>query len=238
MVVDSFLKGLFPLHCVLCGLRSHRELPLCEVCEAELTPNRTCCQRCALPLPPAGPAPRLCGICQQQAPRFDRVVAPWLYSDHLAHLIHRWKYQGDIRLTRLLAHLWLQEAKYVGSVDLLIPVPLHWRKHWRRGFNQSELLASRLYRDRPELCTGGLDLSLVRRTRATPAQSGMDARQRHRNLRGAFTTHRSCASLRVALVDDVLTTGATADALAGALRAAGVSRIEVWCLARTPSPGG
>jgi len=165
------------------------------------------------------------------------VIAPWLYTDHLAHLIHRWKYQGDLRLTRLLARLWLRGAGHAGQADLIVPVPLHWRKLWRRGFNQSEQLGSQLCKLHPDITTGGMDIRLARRKRATPAQSGMDATQRRHNVRGAFTTRRACASLRVAIVDDVLTTGATADALAKALRDAGASSIEIWCLARTPPPG-
>lgn len=238
-VAESLLEGLFPNHCVLCGLRSHRTVPLCAACQAELQVNSCCCQRCAIPLPPPASNNRqmLCGHCLHQPPPFDRVIAPWLYDEHLAHLIQRWKYHGERRLTPLLAHLWLQQAPAPTAVDLLIPIPLHWRRLWRRGFNQSELLCRLLRRSCPGLSGAPLNHRLLRRQRATAPQSGMNATQRMSNLSGAFTVSRSCDNLRVAIVDDVLTTGATATAAARALTAAGASHIEVWCLARTPAPG-
>lgn len=234
---SALLEGLFPHHCCLCGLRSHRDVPLCHGCEGDLSPNVHCCHRCAVPLATGPDGPRLCGSCLQSPPAFGRVVAPWRYSEHIAHLIHRWKYRGEVRLTPLLAHLWLREIPAPGAVDLLVPVPLHWRKLWHRGFNQSDLLCRQLYRARPAIASGGYRNDLVRRIRPTAAQSGMSAAERRRNLQGAFTTRGACATLRVAIVDDVLTTGATADAMARALRAAGASAVDVWCLARTPPPG-
>jgi ComF family protein len=164
------------------------------------------------------------------------VIAPWLYSEYLGHLIHRWKYSGDLGMTPLLAELWRQRAQPT-PVDLLVPVPLHWWRQWRRGFNQSELLAQRLHQVCPELSTSAIDTHLLKRHRATAVQSGSNARDRAGNLRGAFTVTRPCDNLRIAVIDDVLTTGATATEIARALAKAGASHIEIWCLARTPAPG-
>jgi len=233
----SLAEGLFPSYCILCGLRSYRPLPLCSHCQKALPGNDSCCYRCAIPLPGAGHTRRWCGQCLNAPPAFDRVVAPWLYGEQLAHLIHRWKYQGDRLLTVLLASLWLQQVADLEPVDVLIPVPLHWRRQWQRGYNQADLLARQLRRDDPRIHAAALDKPGVRRHRPTLAQSGIDARQRTRNLRGAFTVFRRYDNLRVAIVDDVLTTGATASSLAGALRDAGALGVEVWCLARTPAPG-
>ena len=246
-MVDNFssilLEGLFPNHCMLCGLRSHRRLPLCQACEGELQVNKHCCQCCAIPLAP-GIDPQgqtsgqyLCGNCLCDPPPYDRVVAPWLYCEQLAFLIQRWKYQGDRRLTPMLASLWLSQAGPIATVDAIVPVPLHWRRLWRRGFNQSELLARQLHSLNFLISRAELHHRSVRRRRATTAQSTIGAGQRAANLRGAFTVLQPYANLRVAIVDDVLTTGATAAALAGVLRRAGASRVEVWCLARTPAPG-
>lgn len=236
-LVNNLLEGLFPHACCLCGLPGRRDLPLCAPCERELEANRRACRCCALPLAGEGGGPRLCGACLRRPPHFDRVIAPWQYTAGLAHLIHRWKYRGETRLTALLAHLWLTGPVFPGEVDALVPMPLHWRKQWHRGFNQAELLARQLFRARPGLAEGGINPRLARRVRPTPPQSGMDAAARQRNLRGAFTAGAGCANLRLAIVDDVLTTGATASALAETLRAAGASRVEVWCVARTPAPG-
>ena len=235
----TVLEGLFPNYCILCGLRSHRQVPLCTQCRADLQTNSWCCQRCAIPLPPQNSdLQRLCGHCLHSPPPFHRVIAPWLYDEHLAYIIHRWKYRGERRLTPLLASLWLQRAACPSPVDLLIPVPLHWRRLWQRGFNQSDLLCLQLRCVCPALSTTAVDHRAIRRQRATAAQSGMNARQRASNLRGAFTAYRPCDNLRIAIVDDVLTTGATASAMAHVLLDAGASHIEVWCLARTPAPDG
>ena len=236
-IAGALLAGLFPNYCVLCGLRSNRSIALCPDCQGELQPNHSCCHRCALPLPQATDtrAPRLCGKCQHSPPPFHRVIAPWIYNEQLAYIIQRWKYGGERRLTPLLGSLWLQQVGRLSPVDLLLPVPLHWRRLWQRGFNQSDLLCRQLRCAHPALTGAVLENRLVRRHRATAAQSGSNASQRARNLRGAFTARRPCDNLRIAIVDDVLTTGATASAVASVLQAAGASHIEVWCLARTPA---
>jgi ComF family protein len=199
----------------------------CAGCEGDLQVNHHCCRRCALPLPEAAsePGTGLCGQCQQHPPPFNRVTAPWLYDEMLAYLIHRWKYRREHHLTDLFARLLLR-SQPPPAVDLLVPVPLHWRRRWQRGFNQSELL----------LANTPVDGRMLLRNRATAPQSGMDARQRAGNLQGAFTVRGPCDNLRLAVVDDVLTTGATATAVANALQTAGAVRVEIWCLARTPAP--
>jgi ComF family protein len=197
----------------------------------QLCRNSHHCDLCALPLPRGTPR---CGACLARPPPFARTLAPWLYEDYLAYIIGRWKYAGQRRLTPLLADLWLEAAGSDGRMDLLVPVPLHWRRRWQRGFNQSELLSREL------LALGAANAlapTLVKRRRQTPAQQGLHADERRRNLRGAFTVSKPCDNLRLAVVDDVLTTGATASAVARALRDAGAGHVEIWCLARTPAPG-
>ena len=237
--IGRLLEGLFPNHCVLCGLRSQRPVPLCLACEQDFSSNDNCCLRCAIPLPVrrAVNTPRVCGLCQHSPPPFHRTLAPWLYSEHMAYLIHRWKYHGERRMTPLLAALWRQRVPVTTSIDTLVPVPLHWQRLWRRGFNQSELLCRQMQATCPQLRACKTAPHLVKRTRATAAQPGMNASQRSANLRGAFTVILPCDNLRIAIVDDVLTTGATATAMASALAAAGACHIEVWCLARTTAPG-
>lgn len=180
-----------------------------------------------------------CGECLRHLPPFERVLAPWRYAFPLDGVITRFKHQGDRPLGRLCAQLLarhLEEAFDAGlqPPDLLLPVPLAVKRQRQRGFNQAELLARRLAGDL------GLDCRTpLRRVRETPPQQGLDAATRKRNLRQAFSLDQGTAlrGLHLALVDDVLTTGATAAALARLLRQAGAARVDVYCLARTGKPG-
>ena len=230
------LDGLFPQSCRLCGLASGRDIPLCRPCQQALPRNWHSCAQCALPLPPAEVKLRICGRCQQQPPAFDAVRAPWLYDTQLAALITPWKYQRDQRLTPLLATLLLTGEPHAPPPDLLIAMPLHWRRLLWRGFNQSEeLLAATVVQRRALAVACSSALRCTRQTHR-PAHSGLNARQRSALPADAFTVQGRCDNLRVALVDDVLTTGATAHSLSMQLKAAGASHIEVWCIARTPAP--
>ena len=232
----ALLDGLFPLRCRLCTEEAGRELPLCRYCERALVRNHNACACCAIPLGEATGVDGLCIACQEGSFDFDRVVAPFAYDAALAQLIGRWKYAGDHRLTPLLGELWLTHARPGPLPDLLLPVPLHWRRQLRRGFNQAELLADYLAAQHPRLRTQQLDRRLLKRQRAAQAQAVLGASGRSDNASGAFTLKGSCDNLHVALVDDVCTTGATADAAARVLRAGGARVVDVWCLARTPSP--
>jgi len=231
------LDAVLPQTCALCGLPSGRALPLCPPCAAELPTNDEACMRCAVPLPALGPG-RVCGACQKHPPPFDRVRAPWLYGEYLGYLIHRWKYAGDLTLTPLLAELWLEKSGPLARVDALVPVPMHWWRQWRRGYNQSALLAQHPARRLPGQDTPRVVERLVRRKRSTKPQSGMGAHARARNLKDAFTALGPCDNLRLAVIDDVFTTGATAAEVARTLKRAGAAEVEVWCIARTPKASG
>ena len=144
--LTAFWRASFPRIAYCGGRRSGRELPLCFACQAGLAPNRHACVICALPLTaPAHPGATLqCASCQARPPPFTRVIAPWLYDEQMAFLMHRWKFHGERRFTPLLAELWLQAGIEPMSVDALVPVPLHWWRLCRRGFNQAELLCHQL----------------------------------------------------------------------------------------------
>ncbi|RMH82120.1 ComF family protein [Pseudomonas sp. AOB-7] len=225
-------------HCQLCDEPAdHPRHAICSACETELPWLGEQCQVCAVPLPMAG---LICGACQRQTPSFARVEAPWRYAFPVDNLITRFKHQGQWPHGRLLAELLAEHLQHAYDEGLprpqaLLPVPLARRRQRRRGFNQAQMLADWLGR-RLQLPVHG---DWLQRRLDTPAQQGLDAATRKRNLRQAFALDAGAelAGRHLALVDDVLTTGATAGILARLLRRAGAARVDVYCLARTPRPG-
>ncbi|HBX72726.1 MAG TPA: amidophosphoribosyltransferase [Halieaceae bacterium] len=230
----QLLDGLFPQLCLLCRLPSASHLPLCACCAAQLVENHTCCRCCALPLPDGDAG--LCATCIQRPPALDRAIAPFLYEPHIGYIIARWKFQRERHLSGLLAELWLSAVEPPRDRDLLLPVPIHWRRLLGRGFNQAMLLAMALQDRDPNLQPLPLPSRVLCRTRAAPAQSTLTAHQRAHNLRGAFALRASVKGQRIAVIDDVMTTGATAEAIARLLKRAGAADVQLWCLARTPPP--
>ena len=224
------LRVLLPPRCLLCGGRGANTRDLCEGCARDFPRNDVCCPRCALPL--KTPAP-LCGECLDREPPFASAWAPFRYAHPLDLLEARFKFRGDLAAGRVLADLMIERAvdDAPARPDLIVAVPLHVSRLRERGYNQAFELAKPV--------AGALGVPIARdglaRIRATPAQTGLDAAARRRNLRGAFAVPRG-ASLpkHIALFDDVVTTGATVRECARVLRRAGVERIDVWALARAP----
>ncbi|WP_434773130.1 ComF family protein [Pseudomonas entomophila] len=224
-------------NCVLCDLPARQPYPLCAECEVELPWLVHGCRVCALPLPLDG---LTCGACHRRRPAFQRVEALWYYGFPIDSLITRFKHQARWPLGRVMADVLgmaLQHrfAEGLSRPDRLIPVPLARRRLRQRGFNQAAMLAQWLSKTLSIDC----DLDRVARTRDTPAQQQLQAAARRRNLRQAFQVlePEAVEGLHLAIVDDVLTTGATAQALASLLRQAGARRVDVYCLARTAKPG-
>ncbi|MGJ7460677.1 ComF family protein [Halomonas sp. MA07-2] len=226
--VDQCLRRQLPGRCAFCLGKAERERPWCGACFAALPWNLPACPRCAEPLP-GRPDARLCGRCLRHPPSFDHSRVPLRYEREVAGLVQRFKFEASPRAGAVLLALF--EAGLPGVSQewpqALVPVPLHPRRARERGFDQGEWLARRLARR--------LELPLVRarRCRDTPTQRGLDRDERRRNLNRAFVIE-AALPLRVALVDDVMTTGATLGALAAACRVAGAREVEAWSVARTP----
>ena len=208
--------------CVLCGARSDRH-GLCAGCRCDLPRlPPTSCAVCAMPLT----VPGVCGACLQRPPRYDAVIAAQVYAAPLDRLIQRYKYGADIRLAPTLAQLLAAHVR--SRPDLLIPMPLAPRRLRERGFNPALELARTLARTQD--CT--LTIDLCRRVIETPPQALLPWSARARNVRRAFVCDGNLRGLTVAVVDDVLTTGATLDELARVLKRAGAARVEGWVVAR------
>ena len=234
--VYIWLKSNQP--CLLCDESTGTPQAICTPCESELPWLGDHCLRCALPLAMAG---LTCGQCLKRPPAFQQVVAPWAYGFPVDSLVSRFKHQANWPYGRMMAELLSQLLRYrfdegLPRPDLLLPVPLAAQRLRERGFNQSALLARWLSErlhipEQPHWLLRPLE---------TPTQQGLSAKARQRNLRRAFALapEAQVHGRHLALVDDVLTTGATAHNLARLLRAGGAARVDVYCLARTPKPEG
>jgi ComF family protein len=223
--------------CLLCDEPVEAEMPICVACETDLPWLGDHCQTCALPLLATG---LTCGECLLEPPAFEQVVVPWLYGFPVDSLITRFKHNAKWPFGHLLADVlgeYLQHRFDEGlpRPDVLLPVPLAGKRLRQRGFNQSAMLARWLSQSLDLPC----EETVLRRIKETDAQQDLDAKARKHNLRNAFNLmpDAQIKDRHLALVDDVLTTGATAQALARLLINAGAARVDVYCLARTPKPG-
>jgi ComF family protein len=227
---------VFPDDCRVCGepLREVSRIPVCARCLESTEPISAehFCIACRTPFLNRFPLDESgrCALCRLGLAGFDEVYSFGWYQGALRTLIHLFKYSGVRPLARVFGR-YLKRALPVDlRFDVVVPMPLHWRRRWHRGFNQAALLAEEVAR------RFGVPVSkVVRRSRVTPSQAGLTHARRRANVRGAFKVKRGTRlnGLRVLLIDDVLTTGATAAACARELKRAGAAHVTVLALART-----
>ena len=254
-LIRKYSFHLFPGNCLLCGADTNRSMDLCLDCEKDLPVNNRSCIRCSIPLNHVplshGPLSKnhlinshICGACIAHPPSFDRCMAPLRYEFPVRSLISRYKYQGHFCSGAVLADILLAELfkdqlssqirdqikEQNKKPDLIVPVPLHWQRQFFRGFNQSQWLSQYL----GQRLSIRVDAHLLKRCRNTPPQQGLKRTQRQKNLKGAFQVNRPVEGKHIALVDDVVTTGSTVSELSQILKKAGATKVEIWCLARTP----
>jgi ComF family protein len=221
--------AVMPTCCVFCGAaRRHYESAICDGCEADLPWIREQCPGCARPLA-AGPGPGVrCAECQVRPMPFVTAVAPLAFEFPLDAAVRMLKFRRKLYYAPALGELlYRAAARLPADIDALLPVPLHWTRHGIRGFNQAAEICRPLQR-----ATGLPVIRNVRRRRRTPYQSGLGARERRRNLAGAFALRGTIVARHVVLVDDVITTGETCAQLARELHARGVPKVSVLALAR------
>jgi len=215
--------------CILCGSRETMPgVSVCEACLNDLALVGTACARCGHGLPSDG----VCGRCLRMPPPFNRTVAPFQYRFPMDRLVRAGKFQARLDVLSMLGRLMVPALDGCDPPDAIIPVPLHRRRLRARGFNQSLELARplSLALDAP------IDDRWCLRVRETDQQSALPAGRRHGNVRGCFALDGGRRWRHVAIVDDVMTTGATAAALAEPLTRAGVERIDVWTCCRAEAP--
>lgn len=235
-LLAHLLHLLAPASCLGCQVPLEELVPLlglCPPCRSRLLPYpRDGCPVCGRPLAPGAPPPGyVCGPCRAHPPAFHRLLALWHYQPPLDRVIHGLKFHRLDYLGGHLARCLAEELEAeMGRLDLVVPVPLHWRRRLARGYNQAEEIA------RPLATLLGLPLLRgLRRVRPTPPQTALSRRARLTNPRRAFRAQRGTllAGKRVLLVDDVVTTAATLNAAAGALRRAGAEEVVALAVART-----
>ncbi len=217
---------LWPAHCLVCREPAGVDAGLCPACLRDLPWNHCACRRCGLPLPAPAPA---CGHCLRRPPPLTETRPVFRYERPLDRLLPRLKFHQDLAAGRHCAALMAEALAAAPRPQAIVPLPLHRTRLRARGFDQTLELAAPLAR------ALGLPLrdDLLARVRETAPQSRLDAPTRRRNLRGAFAVRPGVAlPAHVALVDDVMTTGATLHAAADALLRAGVTRVDAWVCAR------
>jgi len=221
----KLLNTLLPVSCGLCNAPTHSRLPLCPPCRDELPAIGNACRYCAQPISTTG----LCGSCQRKRPSCDEVHALLLYQQPVNFLVQQFKFSRKLEYSLLFSELM---AERMGSLesrpDILIPVPLHSSRLRSRGYNQAWELAKQLTK------MTGISSShkVCQRIKKTPLQTGLKASERRRNLKQAFAVKQDVKDLHVCIVDDVMTTGSTLEAIASALKSAGAVRVTGIVVAR------
>jgi len=202
---------------------------ICSRCTGAVTLRICLCPQCGLPSADSNVP---CGRCLQKPPPWQRLVAINDYQPPLSTLIHHFKFSGQPELAPALARLLLLAVRQNAMRPIpqqLISVPLWQRRHWRRGYNQSELLCQALAKWLP--CE--FNSRALTRTRPTATQHQLSARLRKQNLKNAFQLELPVQGRHMVVVDDVVTTGSTVAEISRLLLRNGAASVQVWCLCRT-----
>jgi ComF family protein len=235
-ILNGLFQILYPPHCLVCGAAMPEDTgPVCSACSAQLfhDPWETC-PRCAGTVGPFAVLEGRCAVCRNETYHFDRTLRLGLYEGLRREVVFRLKQARGEPLAEVVGQSFARRdsALLAGEgIDLVIPVPLHWRRRWWRGYNQSAALAMGM----AEILHRPCILGQLRRIRATPYQTRQSLEGRRDNVRGAFRCRGRLDGRCVLLVDDVFTTGSTASEAAGALKEVGAARVVVAVLTRAHS---
>lgn len=228
-VIHRLKHVLYPPRCLICNGSGQKGQDLCGSCEQSLPWLKHACHQCALPLPDDSGDASICGRCLKKTPFFDFSLSLFSFEKEVVTLIHKLKFHGKLAVSRLFGDLLADTAvKNLDKPDCLLPVPLYKKRLKKRGFNQSIEICRSLEKawDIP------IENNLVNRTRDTQSQTGLDAKQRKKNIRGVFEITGAIKYAHVAIVDDVVTTGSTVNELARILKKGGVKKVSVYSIAR------
>lgn len=224
---------LLPAYCVLCGSTAVSQQDICQDCYNTLPLNNIACSRCAVPLSGVDATDAVCGQCLQTPPPYRRCISLLKYETPVDYLVRRLKFGKDLVCARLLGELFAAQLfdlyeKQQDKPEVIIPVPLHKTRLRERGFNQAVEI-SRIIAKRLQI---PMDLSCCQRHKVTLPQAELPANKRKQNLNGAFSFHSTGNFRRIALVDDVMTTGHTINELVKTINKNKDYSIDIWICAR------
>lgn len=218
---------LLKTNCFLCKSISHQGTLICEHCQLTLPWNILACNYCARPLKVSSPLQR-CGECLQQPNSLDHCFAPLRYQQPISTFISQLKFNKKLLYAKSLSQLFLEKLENQPLPDLIIPIPLHYKRLRQRGFNQALELAKPISKK--------LKVPLVKydciRVKHTNAQSELPLHKRITNIKNAFRCKNPIIAKNVVIFDDVLTTGNTLNEFANMLKQQGVETVSAWCIAR------
>ncbi len=229
-ISSRLIEAIYPPRCVLCKRPGFQQMDICHDCYQALPWIHNGCSQCALPLPVGNGHAVKCGKCLQNPLKLDHSLSLFEYEKDAVTLIHQLKFSEKLANSRLLGSMLADrvEQQMDAYPELLLPVPLFNKRLRKRGFNQSVEIA----RTASKRLNIPMEMHSVARVRDTKAQTGLDKKQRRKNIRGAFEVIQPLHAKHIAIIDDVVTTTSTANELAKVLKRTGVERVDVWSVAR------
>ncbi len=232
--LSNLANRIFKQKCLLCDALEANIHAVCSACLNDMPWHpKTSCPQCGL-----SSSGQLCGSCISSPPDFDATHSVFLYAFPVDAMMQRYKYGNMLSLSQTFGQL-LNEKVRLDTLDLIIPMPMHPTRLKERGFNQAHEIAKVLCNNHPSNnhqknnSKAKLDFKSAQRVKLTPPQASLPLKARVKNIKGAFKITNDLSGKRIAIVDDVMTTGASLNELAKTLKKAGASHVECWVVART-----
>ncbi len=228
-MVHHWLKTIqnsLPSYCILCDANGLQGKDICQYCQQQILRNNSACVQCGKPMKKVND---ICEDCFQTPKLFANTHAPYLYQGIMRYLILQLKFQRQYKNARLLANLFTDTLQIQTELpEVIIPMPLHRQRYQQRGFNQSLIIAQHISKH----LKIPINSNACVRHKDTLQQLNLNANQRLQNVSNAFSIQHNLNYKSVAVLDDVMTTGATANAITQTLKQAGVKQVDIWVCAR------